>query len=314
MDSAVGRLLRPVPEQPRPADPAGPPDDAQRAGCVVRTDRKLGQVVHRRPSGVTPRQWNSATRTHLDFVVCDAATLRPVFAVEFDDPDQPDPDRQRNERMKRAVCAAVGLELLTIESATLRPDRHGRRIVDYLVDARAYHQVITGGLAPEASDPMGETIGTALGYRDIVGRLPDGRTGFVNDLGALARVMAVEAYVDRRLVDPILRGLHVRWQDGPAEGWGWVDAGTGRCLFERVRLWRYGFSCGVDLGRLAEDLAATAIGERLRGAETDHDLVVHDKNHLTGEFERLTSRRHEMEGGFGFDHVLLDQAVPTFGD
>jgi hypothetical protein len=34
-------------------------------------------------------QWNSATRTHLDFVICDALSHAPIFAVEFDGSDRP---------------------------------------------------------------------------------------------------------------------------------------------------------------------------------------------------------------------------------
>jgi hypothetical protein len=307
------RGLRPVPAQRSGgtaagpgADPTGPGTDGIRADHVVRTDRKLGQLVHRRPPGITANQWNSATRTHLDFVVCDALSDTPVFAVEFDDSVRPDAENQRIGRMKKAVCDAVGLELLTIQSSTLRPDRHGRGIVDYLIDARAFRDAVTGD-DPVGDDASGDDpAGAAPGYRDIVGRLPDGRTGFVNDLGAVARAAAVDAYVDRRLVDPILRGLHACWRDGPAEGWGWVEARAGRCLFERVRVWSHRFSCGVDSGRLAEDLAAAAIGERLLSIDSDAEPVLRDKAELGRELASLKLRRDELANEFAFDHVVLD--------
>ncbi|WP_460808576.1 DUF2726 domain-containing protein [Micromonospora zhanjiangensis] len=234
----------------------------------------------------------------MHFVVCDPDSGAPVFAVEFDDADRTDQDHRRTARMKQAVCGAVGLELLTIQSATLRPDRHGRVIVDYLADARAFRDA-AGDVDDDAPQPC---------FRDIVGRLPDGRTGFVNDLGAVARAAAVEAYVDRRLADPILRGLHASWRDGPAEGWGWVDARADRCLFERVRLWSHGFSCGIDPGRLAEDLAAAAVGRRLVHLDTGPDTgsVLRDKADLGREIARLRLRRDELTNEFAFDHVVLD--------
>ncbi len=114
------------------------------------------------------------------------------------------------------------------------------------------------------ADPGAVPTGAPIGYRDIIGRLPDGRSGFVNDLGAVARVAAVDAYASRQLTDPIIRGLHVCWKNGPAEGWAWLEVRNGLCIFERTRVWQHRFSCGVDPGRLAEDLAVAAIGERLK--------------------------------------------------
>ena len=67
-----------------------------------------------------------------------------------------------------------------------------------------------------------------------------------------------------RVADPIVRGLHVRWVDGPAEGWSWVQVRPDACLVERVSVTEHRFSCGIDAARLAEDLAAVAVGERLR--------------------------------------------------
>ncbi|TWJ29296.1 hypothetical protein JD81_02805 [Micromonospora sagamiensis] len=268
----------------------------ERGGHVVYTARRLGELVSGRPPGVTGHQWNTAGRATLDVVVCDGATGRPVFAVEFTSPVAT-PEARREMRMRDAVSAAVGLEVLRIQSATLRPGPHGRRVAEYLIDARRY----AAGL-PEQDDPAAEQ---PVGFRDIVGRLPDGRDGPVNDLGAIARAAAVEAYVARQLVDPIVRGLHVRWTNGSTEGWAWVEVRPGRCLVERVLLWEHRFSCGVDAARLAGDLAVTAIGERLRQLDTDEpDLV--PRIDLGRDVDRLRSRRDEMAHGFDFDHLTFD--------
>ncbi|TYC22266.1 DUF2726 domain-containing protein [Micromonospora sp. MP36] len=264
-----------------------------RAGQVGYASRRLSELVQGRPPGITGHQWNTASREGFDQVVCAADTGWPVFAVQFVPPAPAGSAAQRAERMTSAVCAAVGLPVLRVESPTLGGAEHGRRLAEYVIDARGY----AAGTEPEGGD--------AVGFRDIVGRLPDGRRGPVNDLGALARAAAVEAYVERRLADPIVRGLHVCWTDGPAEGWSWVEVRPGRCLVERVQLFAQRFSCGVDPGRLAEDLAAVALGERLRDLEVTEPPLV-DRDALREQIRRLAARRDELDGGFAFDHLCAD--------
>jgi hypothetical protein len=271
----------------------------ERGGCVVQPDLKLSQITRRRPPGVTAHQWSSAIRTRFDFVVCDAVSYAPAFVVEFTDPVGRTAEAQRVDRMTNAVCEAIGLEMLRIESSVLRPDTHGRRIVEYVIDARTFQDTATD---PAEQEP---TADGPLSYRDILGRLPDGRSGFVNDLGAVARATAVDAYASRQLADPIIRGLHLCWKDGPAEGWGWLDVRDGSCIFERIRIWQHRFSCGVDPAKLAEDLAAAAIGERLKLLGTA-EPVLHDKEQLGRDLAELRLRRDEMENGFAFEHISFD--------
>ncbi|MCZ7437224.1 DUF2726 domain-containing protein [Micromonospora sp. WMMC241] len=263
------------------------------AGHVGYADRRLAELALGRPPGITGSQWSTAGRARLDLVACAADTGLPRFAVRFGAPAPDGSAARRADRLTDAVCAAVGLPLLRVESSTLGGGDQVRRFVAYVLDARAY---------AEGTDPDG---GDTVGFRDIVGRLPDGRRGPVNDLGALARAEAVGAYVAGRLADPIVRGLHVRWTDGPAEGWGWVEVRPGRCLVERVRLTSRGFSCGVEPGRLAEDLAAMALGERLRDLDADATSLV-DRDDLRGQVRRLAARRDSFDGGFAFDHLCAD--------
>ncbi|WP_435209835.1 hypothetical protein [Micromonospora sp. bgisy143] len=264
-----------------------------RAGHRVYGPRRLSELVQGRPPGVTGSQWGSASRTAFDLVVCAADTHRPVVAVTIGPVPLPGSAEQRAERLTDAVSAAVGLPVLRIGSPTLRAAEHGRRLIEYVLDARAY---ASGGTGDEPAP---------VGFRDILGRLPDGRTGPVNDLGALARAAAVEAYVAGQLADPIVRGLHVHWTDGPAQGWSWVQPRLDSCLVERVSITARRFSCGVDPARLAEDLATVAIGERLRAARSDGpDLLA--RVDLTAEIAALSRRRDELVGGFAFDHLCAD--------
>ncbi|WBB51438.1 DUF2726 domain-containing protein [Verrucosispora sp. WMMA2044] len=284
MDGGHDRELAPVPET------AGRGPVLVRGEQRVHAGLRLGEIVRRRPPGVTASQWNTASRTLFDHVVCTAATGRPEFAVEFHAPST-DATVRRAARTTEAVAAATGLPLLRIVSATLRTAGHGPRIVAYLVDARRY-----------AAGAAGSDV-VAVGFRDIVGRLPDGRDGAVNDLGALARVEAVQAYVARRLADPILRGLHVHWTRGPAEGWSWAEVRPGELLVERVTAQAYGLSCGVEPPRLAEDLAVLAVGERLRTIEVGAPPLL-PREDLLADIRRLRDRRDELVGDFAYDHLL----------
>ncbi|MGC4869136.1 hypothetical protein ACLQ3B_27275 [Micromonospora sp. DT53] len=267
-----------------------------RAGHRVLSARRLSDLVQGRPPGVTGSQWTSASRASFDFVVYAADTGRPIVAVEIGAVPSAGSTEQRVERLKDAVSAAAGLPVLRIGSPTLRAADHGRRLVEYVIDARAY---AAGGAGPTAAG----TEPAPVGFRDILGRLPDGRTGPVNDLGALTRAAAVEAYVAGQVADPIVRGLHVRWVDGPAQGWSWVQVRPDACLVERVSVTEHRFSCGIDAARLAEDLAAVAVGERLR-ENADADLL--PRGEWTAQIAALSQRRHELVGGFAFDHLCAD--------
>ncbi|GAB7039864.1 MULTISPECIES: PDDEXK family nuclease [Catenuloplanes] len=256
-----------------------------RGRWVVQPDRRLSQLVARRPEGVSPNQWNTALRTRCDFVVLDPDTRLPVFAAQFADPAGVD---ERLDRMLAAVCGAVGLEWVRVVSPILGATTQARRTVEYLLDARAFRDATAFDDAVEPPGP---------GFRDIVGRLPDGRDGFVNDLSALARAAAVDAYVGRDLADPIIRGLHVTMPDGVAEGWAWVELPEGRHLLERVQIGSHGFDCGVALDRLAEDLAALAVGERLKRLDTTPPVWL-SRDDLCRAYDRLQARHPALTSPF----------------
>ncbi|GIF76113.1 hypothetical protein [Asanoa siamensis] len=264
-----------------------------RGGRRVHTGRRLGQVIGRKPTGITGAQWNTAGTVVLDHLVTDAATEAPEFALIFSAAEP----GGRVERMTTAVCDAVGLPLLRITSAALTGADHGTQILNYILDARAFG---------EGDDSHAGAAEGGRGYRDIVGRLPDGRTGYVNDLSSVARAAAVDAYAARQLFDPIIRGIRVRWTGGPAEGWAWLQLQEGGYVFERVLLAEHRTTCGVPADRLAEDLAGAAIGQRLKLRHSaEPDLV--DLAHIEARLRDLSARRDELTDGFPYEHLLVDQ-------
>lgn len=56
--------------------------------------------------------FNRITRKHLDFLVCDATTMKPLFGVELDDSSHDRTDRQERDQFVEDVCKVAGLPLL----------------------------------------------------------------------------------------------------------------------------------------------------------------------------------------------------------
>jgi hypothetical protein len=271
----------------------------EHSGSVVLPNQKLSQIIHRRPPGIT-YQWQYATRAQLDFVVCDEKTYMPDFAVELDDPTHRKPEAQQRDRMKDTVCEAANLELLRIESSALHPGPHGRRLIEYLIDARSFMNAVT-----EQQEAGNLPWDEPFDYRNAIGTLPDGRTGFVNDLGTVARIAAIEAREEGRTASPTIQGLRLYWRDGWAEGWGWLRIKDDLYIFERIQVRQYRFYCGIGAGDLAEDLAVAAVGEKLKLLSNDQPILwrLSDIRRL---FAKVQQRRSDLKHPYMIDHIKFD--------
>jgi hypothetical protein len=87
---------------------------AEKHGAEVFGKVKLSDTLEIRNSGIPNALFNYASRAHLDFVVADEESF-PQFAVEFDGPHhRSDPDAQKRDRKKNAVCRRLGLPLIRI--------------------------------------------------------------------------------------------------------------------------------------------------------------------------------------------------------
>jgi hypothetical protein len=261
-------------------------------GSLILPGFKVSQVIRRRPPGLSGEQWSYATRAHFDFVVCDAGTYIPDFAIELDDTSHRRPDTRRRDRMKDAVCEAVGLDLLRIDSGALDRGPRGRRLVEYLIDAREYFRAF--GEAQERGDVPPDEIGD---YRLIVGQ-----GGFVNDLAGPARVRALEAFQAGSVEGQIIDSFHFRWKDGWAEAWAWLKVRGDFYLFERARLRSYHFRCGIGPENLAEDLAASAVGDQLPRLGNGEPVLVRQDD-MARRLARLRGQRQELEFAAMLDHM-----------
>lgn len=56
--------------------------------------------------------FNRISQKHLDFLVCDSVTMKPVFGIELDDASHRQNNRQERDDFVEKVCRVAGLPLL----------------------------------------------------------------------------------------------------------------------------------------------------------------------------------------------------------
>ncbi len=91
-------------------------DSAPLVLCLVR----LADVIVVSGAGSAREQksaQNRIDRKHLDFVLCDPATTRPLVAVELDDASHRRADRQERDRFVDRALAAAGLPIVHVRAA-----------------------------------------------------------------------------------------------------------------------------------------------------------------------------------------------------
>lgn len=82
---------------------------------VLFTKVRLGDLVFVASRAFGPR--NSVDRKHIDFVLCDPASISPVLAIELDDRSHDRPDRKRRDEFVDEVLASAGLPILHVRAA-----------------------------------------------------------------------------------------------------------------------------------------------------------------------------------------------------
>jgi very-short-patch-repair endonuclease len=58
--------------------------------------------------------FNKIAQKHLDFLVCDSVTMKPVFGIELDDASHRQNNRQERDDFVEKVCRVAGLPLLRL--------------------------------------------------------------------------------------------------------------------------------------------------------------------------------------------------------
>src|SRR5262249_40916153 len=81
----------------------------------------MRDVINLDPATVTSAERSYWFKAHLDFVVFDAETSEPRFAVEYDGRQHvTDAEQMRRDEMKDRLCEMAGLPLLRIDSNFMR--------------------------------------------------------------------------------------------------------------------------------------------------------------------------------------------------
>lgn len=257
-------------------------------GLDLRIDAKVRVVdaldIDR--SGLSDEQYRYALRAHFDWVVSDAATTRPEFAVEFDGPSHDSPDARRRDALKNAVCAKLGLPILRVGHAVLRPTAQHTVLGVLLECWTAWRGFIDaqerGELAyDEVYDPLAfieldpDTDAIVQPYN--IARRVQQRIARMARAGVLARRIPVVAF-------------RSHWMGGPegTESYAWVATTDRRIVIGHASVREYSFP-GVEPIDLAEGLALLDLGDRLAAwREGDETIPVSAE-----VAERVLPRRDE---------------------
>lgn len=83
---------------------------------------------------------NKIDRKHVDFLLCDPSTMKPIVGVELDDASHSRPDRQDRDRFVDQVFEVAGLPLLHVPAASGYNPQQLAQLV---------HDAVAGRSAPE---------------------------------------------------------------------------------------------------------------------------------------------------------------------
>lgn len=95
---------------------------------------RLADILQVDPNLPNKRKWlNSILAKHVDFVVCDQQTLKPLVCIELDDPTHQRPDRIERDIFVNKAFASAGLPLLRIQT---QANYHAKELRDLIDKAR----------------------------------------------------------------------------------------------------------------------------------------------------------------------------------
>ncbi len=58
--------------------------------------------------------FNRIAHKHLDFLICDSVTMKPLLGIELDDSSHKQNSRQERDEFVESVCKVAGLPLLRL--------------------------------------------------------------------------------------------------------------------------------------------------------------------------------------------------------
>ncbi|MBC8990203.1 DUF2726 domain-containing protein [Micromonospora chalcea] len=228
------------------------------------TDRLLSTIAAENGDRLLPKvrvadvinvdSWPGSARwtglaQHFDFVMVDAETAAPKFAVELDGAHHwTDPETRRRDIVKDQLAEWAGLPLLRITSDFTR--RRGRwTVLNYAVETFYLSEAFA---AAQASG----IIRLDEPYMPFMFCIPNGSGGFdVNALDQQARVMLDEACDAGRIPShaPDMFGTRDP-ATGAIQSHAWMAVARNRYLVARARVRDFRFQ-GISASELASQLA-----------------------------------------------------------
>ena len=228
-------------------------DEALAHGDRLLTKVRLADVVD--VDGAGPDQLSYGLRAHLDFLMIDAETSLPKFAVELDGAQHwTDPAARRRDRAKDALCEWGGLPLLRITSDFSR--RLGRRqVLSYVIEAfylaEAFYEAQDSGDIP-LDEPFVVT--------SVVVRAEDGSLAF-NALDHEARLSLLRSSKAGRLPHFAPDEYHTVDKDaGAVQSHALMAVAPNRYLVARSRVRDFRFQ-GISPSELAGQISVAQLGD-----------------------------------------------------
>lgn len=113
--------------------------------------------------------FNKIAQKHLDFLVCDSATMKPLFGIELDDSSHKRNNRRERDEFVKSVCKAAGLPLLRFPvQRQYNPREIAAQIAPYVnakVDVPAAPQIEES--QPVSSEPICPKCGVPMVLRTV---------------------------------------------------------------------------------------------------------------------------------------------------
>jgi very-short-patch-repair endonuclease len=222
-------------------------------GDRLLTKVRLADVID--DEGLTGRAKRYALSAHLDFVMVDAETSVPRFAIEFAGAQHwTDVTVRERDRLKDAVCETAGLPLLRITSEFTR--KTGRwRVLSYVVDAfflsGAFFDAQERGVIPLDEPFDAESFLT----KDEQGRI------VFNTIDGPGRLRLLEHREAKCLPCFTPDEFHTALaKEGAVQSHAFMAVATDRYLIGRVRIRDFLFQ-GVSPGEVAGQLAVAELAD-----------------------------------------------------
>lgn len=266
-------------------------------GLKVWASIRLGDVLDLDRSGLTRTEFDFATRSHLDFVVGDAATSIPAFAVEVDSSFHDGLKQRRLDAMKDGICHRFGLDLLRVDQGCLGTVG-SESVIALLLRQwsfnRAFDQAQERGQVPWNED----FIPSCVYDVDDDGRLTP---AFAPDMRVRARLFHLAG--QGQLADGLVESMFRDDVDGWAEAHAWVRAAEDRYLLSHARCRSFRSPVGMPPSELAETIAVCRLEDDVRRWFAGEPVAVGG-----GEIEALRRRTNVESGWHPFGYAAGSEA------